>query len=81
MAFVFGINSSCTFITGTVNLDYQCEYAFGLVCRGLDRSIQNLLVQFGTTANYVFSPMMLGNPSIHIELISSNYWVSEYQII
>ena len=64
MPFVFGIHLSCIFIIDTVNLDYQCEYTFGLVCRGLDWAIQNLLVQFGTTANYIFRPTMQGNPLI-----------------
>ena len=64
MQFVFGIHWLCIFIIGTVNLDYQCEYAFGLVCVGLDWAIQNLLVQFRTTANYVFCSMWQGNPSI-----------------
>ena len=66
MLFVFGMHWSCICIKGTVNLDYQCEYAFGLVCRGLDWAIQNLLVQFGTTANYIFLLMMGGNPSIQV---------------
>ena len=64
MQFVFGINLLCIFIIGTVYLDYQCEYTFDLVCLGLDWAIQNLLVQFGTTANYVFRPLWQGNPSI-----------------
>ena len=64
---------------GTVTIDHQVEYAFDFLCNMLDWAIQNLLVQYAQTSNYIFVQTVGHLTSLQAlhKSISSNYRVSE----
>ena len=68
---------------GTVTFDHQVEYAFDFLCNMLDWAIQNLLVQYAQTSNYIFIQTVRNLMSLQVlhKSISSNYRVSENEAI
>ena len=63
---------------GTVTFDHQVEYAFDFLCNMLDWAIQNLLVQYAQTSNYIFVHT-IGNLTSLQALCKSI--LSNYQVI
>ena len=64
---------------GTVTFDHQVEYAFNFLCNMLDWAVQNLLVQYAQTSNYIFVQTIGHHTSLQAlrKSILSNYRVSE----
>ena len=64
---------------GTVTINHQVEYAFDFLCNMLDWAIQNLLVQYAQTSNYIFIQTVRHHTSLQAlhKSISSNYRVNE----
>ena len=60
---------------GTATIDHQVEYAFDFLCNMLDWEIQNLLVQYAQTSNYIFIQTVGNLMSLQAlrKSISSNY--------
>ena len=60
---------------GTVTFDHQVENAFDFLCNMLDWAIQNLLVQYAQTSNYIFVQTVRNLMSLQAlcRSMSSNY--------
>ena len=55
-----------SYFSGKITLDNNCQFVFAVACQGLDWAINNLLVPYRASANYVFQTVLNGIPSITV---------------